>query len=189
MLNKIIFFDDLKDIFQRGIGYYKNDSEKNYGSIQVAYNDVLGEENSYWRMEFYTLKSTECTDEGILHFINTNAVKEQIDIAIAGADNIFIIMDAYWNESEAVRNEIISCLLEKQDNVYFCIYSTVSTDKIYEVKEELVRRKYSKNIRIFMLDRADSGVLYKQCKRIFENLISIVNDRTLWEETNDLSHR
>lgn len=40
-----------------------------------------------------------------------------------------------------------------------------------------------------MLDRADSGILYRECKHIFENLKLIINNKMLWEETNDLTRK
>ena len=188
MANKIIFFDDLKDIFQRGIGYFTGDSEKAYGSIQVAFNDVLGEKEE-WALEFYTLKATESSDSGILHFIDTEIIETQISQSIQDIDNVFVIMDAYWNESESIRGEIINALMKQQDNIYFCVYSTVSTDKIDEVQKQLERCGYSKNVRTFMLDRADSGILYKECKRIFENLALIINDNKLWGVNKDLTSK
>ena len=189
MANKIIFFDDLKDIFIRGIGYFSGDSEKSCGSIQVAFNDVFGNENKEWYLEFYTLKATECSDNDILHFIDTALIKTQISNSIKEVDNVFVIMDAYWNESETIRGEIINTLMEHQDKIYFCVYSTVSTDKIDEVKKQLEQYKYSKNTRVFMLDRADSGILYKECKRIFQKLEIIVKDKRLWEENIDLTSK
>ena len=121
MANKIIFFDDLKDIFQRGIGYFTGDSEKACGSIQVAFNDVLGK-NEEWTLEFYTLKATESSDSGILHFIDTEKIETQISQSVQGIDHVFVIMDAYWNESESIRGEIINALMKQKDNIYFCIY-------------------------------------------------------------------
>lgn len=188
MANKIIFFDDLKDIFQRGIGYFTGDSEKACGSIQVAFNDVLGK-NAEWTLEFYTLKANGSSDDGILRFIDSKTIATQIADSIQGIDNVFVIMDAYWNESEAIRGKIINALMKQQDNIYFSVYSTVSTDKIDEVKKQLEQCGYSNNVRLFMLDRADSGILYVECKRIFENLDLIVNDKELWKENNDLTSR
>lgn len=189
MANKIIFFDDLKDIFIRGIGYFSGDSEQNCGSVQVAFNDVFGNENKEWKLEFYTLKADECSSDNILHFIDAETVETQILNSIKGIDNVFVIMDAYWNESEAIRGIIINSLMGAQDKIYLCIYSTVSTDKIDEVKNQLEQYKYRKNIRTFMLDRADSGILYKECKRIFQKLELIVRDKKLWEENKDLTSK
>ena len=189
MAKKIIFFDDLKDIFQRGIGYFTGESEKTCGSIQVAFNDVLGNKNGEWALEFYTLKATERSNNGILHYIDTETIAMQISNSIEDIDNVFVIMDAYWNESESIRGKIINALMKHQDNIYFCVYSTVSTDKIDEVKKQLDQCGYSKNTRAFMLDRADSGILYKECKRIFEKLELIITDKELWKENKDLTSK
>lgn len=189
MANKIIFFDDLKDIFIRGIGYFSGDSEQDFGSIQVAFNDVFGNENKEWNLEFYTLKADECPDDNTLHFIDAETVETQIFNSIKDIDNVFVIMDAYWNESEAIRGRIINALMDAEDRIYFCIYSTVSTDKIDEVKNQIEQCKYRKNTRTFMLDRADSGILYKECKRIFQKLELIVRDKKLWEENKDLTSK
>ena len=61
--------------------------------------------------------------------------------------------------------------------------------KVDDVKKQLEQCKYSKNTRAFMLDRADSGVLYKECKNIFQRLKLIVNDKKLWEENTDLAKK
>ncbi len=187
MANKIIFFDDLIDIFIRGKGYFLEDSEHSCGSIQVAFNDVFGKENTEWVLEFYTLKYCECSGGNTLHFIDSESIETQIFNSINGIDNVFVIMDAYWNESETIRDRIINALMSDQEKIYFCVYSTVSKDKIDEVKKQLEHCKYSKNTRIFMLDRADSGILYHECKNIFQNLELIVHDQKLWKENKDLT--
>lgn len=189
MVNKIIFFDDLTEIYQRGLGYFTGNSEQNCGSIQVAFNDVLGKENEEWYLEFYTLKGTKCMDNDILHFIDAEAIEAQISGSVKGIENVFIMMDAFWYESETIRDKIINVLMKQQDNIYFCIYSTVDMGKVDDVKKQLEQCKYSKNTRAFMLDRADSGVLYKECKNIFQRLKLIVNDKKLWEENTDLAKK
>lgn len=189
MANKIIFFDDIKDIYIRGIGYYTGESEKGLGSIQVAFKDVFGNENKDWQLEFYTLKAFEDSDDDVLHFIEPNTIEIQICESIKDFDNVFVIMDAYWNESETIMEKIIKALMQYQEKVYFCIYSTVSGDKIKVVKKQLEIQKYRKNTRTFMLDRADSGILYKECKHIFQKLELIVFDKKLWEENKDLTSK
>ena len=117
MTNKIIFFDDLKDIFKRGIGYFLGDSEQSCGSIQVAFNDVFGNESEKWDLEFYTLKSDECSSDDFLHFINIETIETQIMNSIKETENVFVIMDAYWNESGIIRDRIIDTLMKNQDKI------------------------------------------------------------------------